>query len=189
MILFITICNPKFNNINSFSINGDYEKLWEHIKKHVKKKQLNNSSYSVYYDIEYVINSYNIIKSDSFDFYIKIDYDDSIIIYKVYNSCNFDQELTCFEERYIYSKNNEGNCIDDFIRRGVNPLIDNIKDMISEINKRLPQRQVAVEYHRTSCFEKDFSQISLIKKYAQTIVDNCNKQLERISENYTKINY
>lgn len=189
MILFINVHNTKFDSDNSFTINGDYEELWKHIKKSVKTKQLNNSSYSVYYDIEYVINSYDTIESDSFDFYIKIDYDDSIIIYKVYNSCNFDQELTCFEERYIYSKNNEGNCIDDFIRRGVNPLIDNIKDMVSEINKRLPQRQVAVEYHRTSCFEKDFSQISLIKKYAQTIVDNCNKQLERISESYTKINY
>ena len=149
MILFITVHNTKFDNDNSFTINGDYEELWKHIKKSVKTKQLNNSSYSVYYDIEYVINSYNAIKSDSFDFYIKIDYDDSII----------------------------------------DPLVDNIKDMVSEINKRLPQRQVSVEYHNTACFEKDFSQISLIKKYAQTIVDNCNKQLERISENYTKINY
>jgi len=121
------------------------------------------------------------------DYYVDIIYEDTVIIMKAYHKDYRDKQITCFKERYITNAKNEGNCIDDFINRGVQPLIDNINDLVDSIKDRLPERQIAIEYHRTFCYERDFTQISMIRKYAEKIAENCNKQLERISEFYTKL--
>ena len=81
---------------------------------------------------------------------------------------------------------NEGNCIDDFIRRGVEPLVENINDLKESIKSRVKEREISISYHTTGCFERDFTEISLIKKQAEKIIENCNKHLERISEFYTR---
>ena len=104
-----------------------------------------------------------------------------------YNHVNYDKRIECFRERYIINDKNEGNCIDDFIRRGIEPLMDNINDLKESIKSRKEDRIFSVEYHNTWCYEKDFTQISLIKKQAEKIIENCNKHLERISEFYTKL--
>lgn len=128
----------------------------------------------------------NQICEDS-DYYVNILYKDTSIIMKAYSKEHYDSQIVDYENRYITVLKNEGNCIDDFIIRGVKPQLDNINDMIDSIQSRLPERQTAIEYHNTGCYEKDFTQISLIKRFAQKIVDNCNTQLEQISEFYTKL--
>lgn len=126
--------------------------------------------------------------SDWIDYYIYVWYEDTSIIMKGYSNEHYYSGIVDYENRYITLLVNEGNCIDDFLIRGIKPQLDNINDMVDSIKSRLSERQMAVEYHCTSCYEKDFMQISMIKKFAQKIVDNCNTQLERISEFYTKLN-
>lgn len=121
------------------------------------------------------------------DYYIDIVYEDTIVDFVAYNKVNYDKKIECFKERYVINSNNEGNCIDDFLKRGIEPCLDNIEQLKDSIESRLPERQMSVEYHKTWCYEKDFAQISLIKKQAEKIVENCNKQLERISEFYTRL--
>jgi len=121
-------------------------------------------------------------------YYIYVDYYDSIITFKAYHTGNKEQGIICYENRYVINENNEGNCIDRFIKVGVEPQIENIQDLVKSIKNRLPERQIATEYHSTWCYERDFTEISLIKKFAQKIVENCDKHLERISEFYTKLN-
>ena len=100
---------------------------------------------------------------------------------------NIDQKIICFTDRYIINPEiNEGNCIDDFIRRGVEPLVENINDLKESIKSRVKEREISISYHTTGCFERDFTEISLIKKQAEKIIENCNKHLERISEFYTR---
>ena len=104
-----------------------------------------------------------------------------------YHKGNKDQDITCFNERYIINpRTNEGNCIDDFIRRGVEPLLSNINDLKESIKSRVKEREISTSYHTTGCYERDFTEISLIKKQAEKIIENCNKHLERISEFYTR---
>lgn len=121
------------------------------------------------------------------DYYIDIIYEDTIIEITAYNKVNYDKKIECFKERYVISSNNEGNCIDDFITRGIKPCLENIEQLTKSIEDRLPERQMSVEYHKTWCYEKDFAQISLIQKQAERIVKNCTKHLERISEFYTRL--
>lgn len=123
---------------------------------------------------------------DWIDYYIDIFYEDTIIEIIAYNKVNYNQQIECFKERYVINSNNEGNCIDDFIRRGIEPCLENIEQLKKSIEERLPERQMSISYHNTWCYEKDFAQISLIKKQAEKIVENCNKHLERIAEFYTR---
>ena len=89
---------------------------------------------------------------------------------------------------YVIHRNyNNGNCVDDFIKRGVKPLISSINDFTQNIESRINNRTNVIDYHQTNCYELDFTQISLIKTLCQKIIDNCNKQLEGMSEKYTKI--
>ena len=122
-----------------------------------------------------------------YNYYIYILYDNSIIKIIAYNHVNIDQKIICFTDRYIINPEiNEGNCIDDFIRRGVEPLVENINDLKESIKSRVKEREISISYHTTGCFERDFTEISLIKKQAEKIIENCNKHLERISEFYTR---
>lgn len=121
------------------------------------------------------------------EYFIYVDYYETIITLKAYLAGDKESGIVCYENRYVIDDKNEGNCIDDFIKRGIEPQIANINDLVNSIKDRLSERQIAIEYHNTGCYERDFTQISLIKKFAQKIVDNCDKHLERISEFYTKL--
>lgn len=121
---------------------------------------------------------------------IELYYEPTVITMVAYNSVNKEQGIDCFRKSYIFDlKKNEGNCIDDFINRGVEPLLNNINELKSQIISRRQDRISAIEYHNTFCYEKDFAQISLIKKIAEKLVENCDKHLERISEFYTEIKH
>lgn len=140
---------------------------------------------SLTYFCEYYPDNNEII--NDIEYFIYIDYCDTIITLKAYLAGDKESGILCYENRYVIDDKNEGNCIDDFIKRGVEPQIVNINDLVNNIKDRLPERQISIEYHSTGCYERDFTQISLIKKFAQKIVDNCDKHLEQISEFYTRL--
>ena len=168
------------------------EVIWNNIVNNIKTFKKNNVFELItYIDLVHSLLMQNYKPAnynDNIDilYYLYLEYTDTILLFKAYHNGNKDQGIICYENRYVIDHKNEGNCIDDFIKRGINPQIENIQDLINSINKRLPERQVTTEYHRTYCYERDFAEISLIKKFAQKIVENCDKHLERISEFYTR---
>ena len=172
--------------------NGKPQLVWDNIKTIIKSFKDNNEEIDLDSLIHELLNidDYEEIPSvynQFYNYYIYILYDNSIIKIIAYNHVNIDQKIICFTDRYIInSEINEGNCIDDFIRRGVEPLVENINDLKESIKSRVKEREISISYHSTGCFERDFTEISLIKKQAEKIIENCNKHLERISEFYTR---
>jgi hypothetical protein len=81
----------------------------------------------------------------------------------------------------------KGNCIDRFIERRLNKSLNNIMVLRLNIKNRKYIRSVNPNYFSTGCYEKDFSDIRKIKEEAELLVTNCNKFLERISEQYSKL--
>ena len=168
--------------------NKSIKEIWDDIKNYVSNlkvitySELANRLWDNYYlwlDMD--------LPDKKYQYYIELIIEPTIIQITAYNNVNYDKRIECFHERYILNDNNEGNCIDDFIRRGIEPLMDNINELKESIKSRLPERQISIEYHKTGCYEKDFAQIMLIKKQAEKIISNCNKHLERISEFYTRL--
>lgn len=176
------------------------ENVWKDIVQRIK--EIKNGEWDGKWDdnkltSEHLIDSliyfckyypYNDDLINDIKYFIYVDYYDTIITLKAYDTSNKELGIVCYENRYVIDDKNEGNCVDDFIKRGIEPQIANINDLINSIKDRLSERQIAIEYHRTDCYERDFMQISLIKKFAQKIVDNCDKHLEQISEFYTRLN-
>ena len=166
--------------------------VWDNIKTIIKSFKDNNEEIDLDSLIHELLNidDYEEIPSvynQFYNYYIYILYDNSIIKIIAYNHVNIDQKIICFTDRYIINPEiNEGNCIDDFIRRGVEPLVENINDLKESIKSRVKEREISISYHTTGCYERDFTEISLIKKQAEKIIENCNKHLERISEFYTR---
>lgn len=163
---------------------------WKKLVEIIKELQHNNSlSFDNLVDKLCHIDKYSdqiCEGSDWIDYYIYIDYNDDVIKMTAYEADNYDANIIVFENRYVTSFKKDGNCIDDFIHRGVEPLLSNINDLKDSIKSRIKDREISTSYHTTGCYEKDFTQISLIKKQAEKIVENCNKHLERISEFYTR---
>lgn len=172
--------------------NGKPQLVWDNIKTIIKSFKDNDEEIDLDSLIHELLNidDYEEIPptyDKSYNYYIDILYDNSIIKIIAYNHVNIDQKIICFTDRYIINPEiNEGNCIDDFIRRGVEPLVENINDLKESIKSRVKEREISISYHSTGCFERDFTEISLIKKQAEKIIENCNKHLERISEFYTR---
>lgn len=172
--------------------NGKPQLVWDNIKTIIKSFKDNDEEIDLDSLIHELLNidDYKEIPptyDKSYNYYIDILYDNSIIKIIAYNNVNIDQKIICFTDRYIINPEiNEGNCIDDFIRRGVEPLVENINDLKESIKSRVKEREISISYHSTGCFERDFTEISLIKKQAEKIIENCNKHLERISEFYTR---
>lgn len=172
--------------------NGKPQLVWDNIKTIIKSFKDNGEEIDLDSLIHELLNidDYEEIPSvynQFYNYYIYILYDNSIIKIIAYNHVNIDQKIICFTDRYIIKPEiNEGNCIDDFIRRGVEPLVENINDLKESIKSRVKEREISISYHTTGCYERDFTEISLIKKQAEKIIENCNKHLERISEFYTR---
>lgn len=172
--------------------NGKPQLVWDNIKTIIKSFKDNDEEIDLDSLIHELLNidDYKEIPptyDKSYNYYIDILYDNSIIKIIAYNHVNIDQKIICFTDRYIINPEiNEGNCIDDFIRRGVEPLVENINDLKESIKSRVKEREISISYHSTGCFERDFTEISLIKKQTEKIIENCNKHLERISEFYTR---
>lgn len=163
--------------------NDGFAKLGAHTIKSLKYcLTIINKNYK-YVNTEDATNDFT-----EYDYIVELDWEQSVMYIHAHHKGNYKQDIMCLNDRYITDNSkNEGNCIDDFIQRGVISRLDVINELILDIKKRLPDRQIAIEYHNTGCYEKDFTQISLIKKQAEKIVENCNIQLERIADKYTKL--
>lgn len=120
-----------------------------------------------------------------------IDYMHDIYIYDKFGYITYiimnKHDVLIDYKKIIINRNSGGNCIDDFIDRGVYPIIESIERFCNDINRRIDKRTNNNEYHQTSCYEYDFRQIVNIKQLAEKLIRNCDKQLEAISEKYTKI--
>ena len=164
-----------------------YKEVWELIKKTFSDTHayyIDNLSKMLSDNIKYA-NNYE--EQEACQYIADVIVEDTIIDIKAYMRECYDQKITCYTDRYITKISNEGNCIDDFIQRGVESRLSIINDLVDSIKSRVNERQMAIEYHNTWCYEKDYTQISLLKKQAEKIVENCATQLERISEKYTKL--
>lgn len=172
--------------------NKSPQQIWDDIKQIILKLKVNTNKLTYsdlankLWDIYYLWLDMD-LPNKKYQYYIELIFEPSVIQMVAYNHVNYDKRIECFHERYIINTKNEGNCIDDFIKRGIEPLLDNINDLKESIKSRKEERILSTEYHNTWCYEKDFTQISLIKKQAEKIIENCNKHLERISEFYTRL--
>ena len=100
----------------------------------------------------------------------------------------FESDILKTSNVYIINRNlSESINVDDFIKKDIFPLLKNINQFAKDIESRIDKRTNILDYYQTYCRELDFTQISLIKTLCQKIIDNCNKQLEGMSEKYTKI--
>ena len=169
--------------------DGEPQYVWDDIKRVVNELQeLSSLNYENFVEKLSTFDDYTDQIEEGIDwkdYYIEIYYDDEYI--KIIAHDMHSEKSECFRDRLIINMSTEGNCTDDFIKRGVEPALWNIMDLTDLIKARVDIRKNTTEYHKTTCYEKDFTQISLIKRQAQKIVDNCEKHLERISEFYTKL--
>lgn len=172
--------------------NGEPEIVWKDLTQAIR--ELKNDEYHEGASLTFEQLTNRLLAFDEYstsieegedwvDFDITIQYEENSITMIALNR----DKVECFRKTYVTSDNNEGNCVDDFIRRGVEPLLNNIIQLKDSIKSRKGERASAVEYHRTGCYEKDFGQISLIKQLAEKLVNNSNTHLERISEFYTRL--
>ena len=82
----------------------------------------------------------------------------------------------------------KGNCIDKFIENRVNKRIDELLQIRLKIKNRIKERTESVDYFNSGCYEKDFANIIELRNIANELTNNCNTFLERISEQYSKLN-
>ena len=82
----------------------------------------------------------------------------------------------------------KGNCIDKFISNRIDEKINGLLKHRLNIRRRIDTRENTEDYFNTLCYEQDFSDIIELRNIANDLVVNCNKFLERISEQYSKLN-
>lgn len=81
----------------------------------------------------------------------------------------------------------KGNCVDKFVKNRLDISIDEITKLRNNINNRIEIRSTAIDYFSTGCYEQDYADIRKTKEAAQRLIENCNKFLTRISEQYSKL--
>jgi hypothetical protein len=82
----------------------------------------------------------------------------------------------------------KGNCIDKFISNRLDKRIYELLNIRLKIKKRINERSNVEDYFNTGCYEKDFSDIIELREKSKELLNNCNTFLERISEQYSKLN-
>jgi hypothetical protein len=81
-----------------------------------------------------------------------------------------------------------GNCVDKFIENRLNKRLNELLNVRLKIRQRRTEREETNDYFGTECYEKDFVDIIELRNIAKELELNCNKFLERISEQYSKLN-
>lgn len=81
-----------------------------------------------------------------------------------------------------------GNCVDKFIENRLNKRLNELLNVRLKIRHRSKERDNTNDYFNTGCYEKDFADIIELRNVAKELELNCNKFLERISEQYSKLN-
>lgn len=82
----------------------------------------------------------------------------------------------------------KGNCVDKFVEKRLNVSINELIKLRDNITKRINIRSSVIDYFSDRCYEQDYTDIRKTKEAAQMLIENCNKFLERISEQYSKLN-
>ena len=82
----------------------------------------------------------------------------------------------------------KGNCIDKFISNRLDKRINELLQIRYKICKRIDEREQLTDYFNSGCYEKDFANIIELRNIANELTNNCNIFLERISEQYSKLN-
>lgn len=82
----------------------------------------------------------------------------------------------------------KGNCIDKFIAKKLDKRIIELLHTRLNIRHRQDERLELIDYFNSGCYEKDFSSIIELRNIASNLLSDCNKFLERISEQYSKFN-
>ena len=82
----------------------------------------------------------------------------------------------------------EGNCVDKWLKKRFDKSLNNLIYFRYLIRHRIENRSNTNDYFNTGCYEQDFNDIIKIRDEAQSLIENCNKFLERISEQYSKLN-
>ena len=82
----------------------------------------------------------------------------------------------------------KGNCVDKFISNRLDKRINELLQARYKIRQRIKEREQLMDYFDSGCYEQDFSDIRKLKETSQKISDECSKFLERISEQYSKLN-
>lgn len=82
----------------------------------------------------------------------------------------------------------KGNCIDKFIEKRLNKRLIELLAVRLNIRHRKIIREETNDYFNTGCYEQDFSDIIELRNIANQISKDCNLFLERISEQYSKLN-
>lgn len=80
----------------------------------------------------------------------------------------------------------KGNCVDKFIEKRLNK-IDELVKLRESMHNRINIRSEVIDYFNSTCYEQDFTDIRKAKEIAQKLVEDYNKFLERISEQYSKL--
>lgn len=81
-----------------------------------------------------------------------------------------------------------GNCIDKFISNRLDKRINELLQTRYKIRQRINEREQLIDYFDSGCYEKDFTNIIELRNIANELTNNCNIFLERISEQYSKLN-
>ena len=81
-----------------------------------------------------------------------------------------------------------GNCIDKFISNRLDKRINELLQTRYKIRQRINEREQLIDYFDSGCYEKDFANIIELRNIENELTNNCNIFLERISEQYSKLN-
>ena len=171
------------------SKDGEPEKVWENIIL-VTEHIINNTNtmFTCVTFVNELLKIDNYVETQEMNIN-STDYVIFITLFKDNINCRAfnENKIECFRKTYLLHPQTDGNCIDDFIKRGIEPLLSDINDLKDSIKSRKDDRIQLIEYHKSHCYEQDFSQINMIKQLAEKMANNCNIHLERITEFYTKL--
>lgn len=205
---FVKICrfrkDESFDNYHYFMYNIDknsFGDFWHNVIKPVIKelcaKHKNHKCYVGELtknllnklnvdEIPYEGSHWSSTKWPKVDFYVMIDIDNYGVEFIVKN--NILSGIDICRKRYDFDDPPHGNCIDKFIANNIRTGIDFVDSFAKSIEKRWKERTNIQEYHQTNCYEKDFAQLISIRDVCKKMLDSCNKELELMSEKYTKLN-
>ena len=170
-----------YDNLNELTFYKDVCKIYDSLTSNDKLKEFINKFKDLIID-KTVHNFYNYHKNDIPEIYIYL-HEDCLRFEKF--SAN---KQLLISKKHFLNDNIKGNCVDTFIQNGLESNLDSLNNFIYEIKGRNYERENSQEYHQTSCYEHDFYQLTCIKNILDKMVNLCDKQLQQMSEKYTKIN-
>lgn len=198
-----TIVNFLSQNKIFFIEDTNAENIWNsiiEILKDIGPMKFNDKTFEyLKYRTKYYDNFVELFK-EKFNSPIEIKNEDDIINYS-YNLhikiiCHSTNKIKLFIENKsgliikskVWNCNKKvGNCVDNFLHHKIISKSNFIDELIVQIKSRQSERANKLEYHQTSCYERDYLQLCLIRDTAKKLAEDCNNKLIALSEKYTKI--